>query len=66
MGGGLRLPEPIPRADIRREGERRGHDGEALEDFIESLTLIDDAFVEITTKAEAARIAAMAKKNARK
>ena len=42
MAGGLSLPRPVPRDAIRREGERLGYDGDALDDFVEAITLIDD------------------------
>lgn len=53
MAGGLSLPRPVPRDAIRREGNRRGFDGEALEDFVEMVVAIDDGYVEITVKREA-------------
>lgn len=63
MAGGVSLPRPVPRETIRREGERRGFTGEALDDFTEIVVGIDDAFVEVTVKAEAKRLAAAARQN---
>lgn len=50
MAGGLTLPRPVPRESIRREGERLGYDGDALEDFVEIVMRIDDLYIEVTTK----------------
>ncbi len=63
MAGGVSLPRPVPRETIRREGERRGFAGDSLDDFVEIVVGIDDAFVEITLKAESARLAAAARQN---
>ncbi len=60
MAGGVSLPRPVPRETIRRDGERRGYEGDALDDFTEIVVGIDDAYVEITVKAESKRLAAMA------
>jgi len=57
LAGGLSLPRPIPRDTIRREGEHLGYEGDALEDFVEIVVLIDDFFIELEVK----RIAADAK-----
>lgn len=54
MAGGLSLPRPIPREAIRREGERRGYTGEALDDFVEIVAAIDDRYVESIVRREAA------------
>jgi hypothetical protein len=53
MAGGLTLPRPVPRREIRQEGERLGYVGEDLEDFTESVARIDDSYVEVTVKREA-------------
>ena len=50
MAGGLSVPRPIPREAMRRDGERAGLDGDALDDFIEALTLLDDFYVETEVK----------------
>lgn len=63
MAGGVSLPRPVPRETIRRDGERRGFTGDALDDFVEIVVGIDDAFVEVTVKAEAKRLAAAARQN---
>ncbi len=63
MAGGTSLPRPVPRETIRREGKRRGFAGDALDDFTEIVVGIDDAFVEVTVKAEAKRLAAAARQN---
>ena len=62
MGGGVRIPCVITRETIRREGERQGYDGEDLDDFVEIVTGIDDAFLAI----EMQRIADDTKKQAGK
>ncbi len=46
MAGGLKLPQPIPRDSIRKEGNRHGYRGESLADFTEIVAAIDDAFVQ--------------------
>ena len=46
MAGGLKLPQPIPRETIRKEGNRRGYRGDGLDDFTEIVAAIDDAFVQ--------------------
>ncbi|MBX9945118.1 MAG: hypothetical protein K2Y40_13620 [Reyranella sp.] len=46
IAGGLQLPQPIPRGSIRKEGNRRGYQGESLEDFTEIVAAIDDAFIQ--------------------
>lgn len=61
--GGVRLPLVIPREAIRREGERRYYAGDDLDDFCAIVEMIDDFFVEVSTKAEAARVSTLANKN---
>lgn len=63
MAGGLSLPRPVPREAIRREGVRLGHTGEGLDDFTEIVASIDDIYVEVTVKAEAARARAAAEQS---
>ena len=46
MAGGLKLPQPILRESIRKEGNRRGYRGDGLDDFTEIVAAIDDAFVQ--------------------
>lgn len=66
MGGGLILPRPISRDTIRREGRRLGYSGDALDDFTEILTGIDDKYVEITVRKAAADAKASADKSRKK
>ncbi len=54
LAGGLQLPLPVPLATIRAEGRRLGHTGESLDDFVETIALIDDHMVAETTKKLAA------------
>jgi hypothetical protein len=54
IGMGAALPRPVPRDVIRREGERLGYDGDALDDFVEALTMIDDFHVETEVRRAAA------------
>jgi len=54
LAGGLQLPLPVPLAAIRAEGQRLGHIGESLDDFVEAIALIDDHMVAETTKKLAA------------
>ena len=61
MGPAVLLPLPIPRPDIRTEGERLGYQGEALEDFCEIVEQFDHAFIEATSRREAERSKAAAK-----
>ena len=62
MGGGVRIPCVITRETIRREGDRLGYSGEDLDDFVEIVTGIDDAYLAI----EMQRIADDTKKQAGK
>lgn len=55
MGPSIMLPLPIPRPDIRAEGERLGYRGEALEDFCEVVEQLDHAIIEATARREADR-----------
>lgn len=50
MGGGVDRPRLIPLDMIRREGRRRGYRGEAHEDFVDILRMVDDRFVADQTK----------------
>lgn len=61
MGPGILLPLPIPRPDIRSEGERLGYRGEGLEDFCEIVEQLDHALIEATARREADRAKASAK-----
>lgn len=45
MGGGLVLPQPIPREAIRRYGRTLRLSGEELADFVEIVSCIDDFWV---------------------
>ncbi len=54
MAGGVLLPRPISRETIRKEGRRLGYDGDALDDFVEIITLIDDFHVETAVRKAAA------------
>jgi hypothetical protein len=45
MGGGLVLPQPIPREAIRRYGRALRLSGEELADFVEIVSGIDDFWV---------------------
>ncbi len=56
----LNLPIPVER--IRAEGARLGYSDDVLEDFEAILVGIDDRFVEITVKKEAANAKAAALK----
>lgn len=58
MGPSIMLPMPIPRADIRGEGERQGYRGEALDDFCEIVEQLDHALIEATARREAERVRA--------
>jgi hypothetical protein len=62
IGMGGALPRPVPRDAIRREGERLGYDGDALDDFVEALTMIDDFHVEIEVRRAAAEAKASAER----
>lgn len=62
LAGGLSLPRPVPRDVIRREGERLGYDGDALDDFVEALTMIDDCHVETEVRRAAAEAKASAER----
>ena len=66
MAGGLSLPRPVPRDAMRREAERMGLDGDAFDDFVEIITLIDDRHVEIEVKRAAADAKAAAESARRK
>lgn len=66
MAGGLSLPKPVPRATIRVEGERLGYDADALDDFVEAVTAIDDRYVELEVKRSAAEAKASAERARRK
>jgi hypothetical protein len=63
MAGSIRLPGPIPRNTIRSRGEYLGLDGDALDDFVEIVVLIDDDYIRTVAEAEAKAAADMAKKN---
>ena len=58
MGPSIMLPMPIPRPDIRGEGERQGYRGEALDDFCEIVEQLDHALIEATARREAERVRA--------
>ena len=60
MSGGLTIPRPVPRESIRREGRRLGYTGDGLSDFVETVTCVDDLYVEVESRRAAtdARIAA--------
>ena len=58
MGPSIMLPLPIPRPEIRGEGERQGYRGEALEDFCEVVEQLDHALIEATARREADRVRA--------
>ena len=45
LGGGLVLPQPIPREAIRRYGRALRFSGEELADFVEIVACIDDFWV---------------------
>ena len=45
MGGGLVLPQPIPREAMRRYGRTLRLSGEELADFVEIVSGIDDFWV---------------------
>lgn len=60
MAGGVSRPLPVPREAIIREGERRGLEGDELEDFIEAVLQIDDFDIETQTKRLAAEVKASA------
>lgn len=62
MAGGLSLPRPVPRDAMRREGERLGLDGEALDDFVETVMRMDDCYVETEVKRAAAKAKADAER----
>lgn len=63
MSGGLSLPRPVTRDAIRREGERLGYDGDALEDFLETIILIDDFYVETEVRRATAEAKASAERS---
>ena len=63
LAGGLQLPLPVPLAAIRAEGIRLGHVGDALDDFVEAVALIDDHAVAETTKQLAAEAKAAANRS---
>lgn len=65
MAPTILLPQPIPRADIRAEGERLGYDGEALEDFCEIVEQLDHHFIEVTARREAQQARAAAEASSR-
>lgn len=54
LAGGLQLPLTVPLTVIRAEGQRLGHTGASLDDFVEAVALIDDHTVAETTKKLAA------------
>lgn len=60
MGPSIMLPLPIPRPDIRAEGERLGYRWDGLSDFCEIVERIDHDFIEVTARKEADRARAAA------
>lgn len=58
MGPSIMLPMPMPRPNIRCEGERQGYRGEALDDFCEIVEQLDHALIEATARREADRVRA--------
>ncbi|HTE82000.1 MAG TPA: hypothetical protein VK634_15040 [Reyranella sp.] len=65
LGGSVSLNRPIPVERIRAEGERLGYGGDGLDDFEAIIVRIDDTFVEVTVKKEAADAKAAAQKAAK-
>lgn len=65
LGGSVSLNRPIPVERIRTEGVRLGYGDEGLEDFEAIIVRIDDKFVEVTVKKEAADAKAAATKSQR-
>lgn len=63
LGGSLRLPRRIPRPEIRAEGERRGFDGEGLEDFAVIVAGIDDIYCAQVARHEGEQAKAAAARN---
>jgi hypothetical protein len=47
MAGSVDLPMVVALDKIRAEGERRGYEGEELEDFVNVLRGVDDEFVRV-------------------
>ncbi len=66
MAGSISLNCPIPADRIRAEGARLGYTDDGLEDFEAIVVGIDDKFVEVTVKKEAARAQAAASKSRQK
>lgn len=54
MACGMSITRPVPVERIRSEGERLGYEHAALEDFETIVVGIDDRYVEVAVKREAA------------
>ena len=62
FAGSFSRPLPITRDAIRREAKHMALAGDALEDFVAIVTIIDDYHVELETKRLAAEAAAAAQR----
>lgn len=62
LGGGISRDLPIPADRIRAEGGRLGYRDDGLEDFEAIVVRVDDIFVEVTVRKQAADAKAAALK----